>query len=374
MTAWIRRASTRTLVGIGIAALAVFVAANVVVSRSGASAAAPPPPATLSELVLREAGAAGPVGMSADFRYVNGMVPDTSSLPAITGGGPTPLLEGANGRLWWGGGVLRIEFQTDAGDTQLLVHGDRALMYDASAGNAFSVQLPSLGSSASARTGIAGAVQLLAGLRGQVRFSRPQPNVTAGRPSYSVVMRPAGRADSLIGAVRLVVDADTAVPLGVDVYGRGQTQPVVEIALSNVHFGPIDPSVFDLHLPYGMRPAPIRFSSPPSLGGASGCAGPARLAGLPLTGCRLTTGSKTAGRVLVYGRSLGSVVVLEEPGGGDPEGGLWQLLPGISVGDVSGRELTTVLGTLIRFGRGGVTYTVVGSRPRAVVEAAARGL
>ena len=46
----------------------------------------------------------------------------------------------------------------------------------------------------------------------------------------------------------------------------------------------------------------------------------------------------------------------------------------MSIGAVKGQELETPLGTLIRFQRGGVTYTVVGSVTRQVAEAAARAL
>jgi hypothetical protein len=38
------------------------------------------------------------------------------------------------------------------------------------------------------------------------------------------------------------------------------------------------------------------------------------------------------------------------------------------------RELVTTLGTVLRFGRGGVTYTVAGSRPASVVRAVASAL
>ena len=76
----------------------------------------------------------------------------------------------------------------------------------------------------------------------------------------------------------------------------------------------------------------------------------------------------------LVGTNLSSVVVLEQPGGGDPGGGLWSLLPSVSVSGASGRELVTSLGTVIRFVRGGVTYTVLGSMPKPVVEAVARGL
>jgi anti-sigma factor RsiW len=105
------------------------------------------------------------------------------------------------------------------------------------------------------------------------------------------------------------------------------------------------------------------------------CAAPARLGGLALQSCReASRANELPGKLLIYGRSFGSVVVLEQPGGGDPGGGLWGLLPGVSVAGADGRELVTPLGTVVRFARGGITYTVVGSLPRRVVEAVARGL
>ena len=372
-TARVRRARTRTLAAIGIAAAVAFVAANVVASQGG-TPTRPPAPATLSELLLRESGAAGPAGLSADFHYVNGLVPDTSSLPAITGGGPTPLLEGASGRLWWGDGRLRMEFQNDSGDTQLVVHGDHALMYDAAAGNAFSVVLPVLASAGATRSGLAGAAQLLLGLRSQMHVSEPAPGVIQGRPAYTVTLRPAG-SESLIGAISLSLDADTGTPLRVRIYGRGSSQPVVALDLSNVHYGAVSPTVFDIKLPFGMQPSPIRFSSLPSIGAAASCGAPARIASLPLTSCRAATGSAAStGRLLVYGHGLGAVIVLEELEGGDATGGVWGLLPGVSLGESEGRELSTTLGTVIRFGRGGITYTVAGSRPAPLVRAVARGL
>jgi hypothetical protein len=373
-TAWVRRARTRTLAATGAAAASAFVLANVLVSLGSGSTVHAPPPTSLAELLLRETGAAGPAGISAHFRYTNGLVPDTSALPAITGSGPAPLLEGASGRLWYGDGRLRMEFQNGAGDTQLLVHGNRALMYDAAAGNAFSAQLPNLGSAGAVRSGLAGAAQLLLGLRAEVRVSRPQPGVTAGRPSYTVTLRP-GRPTSLIGAVRVAVDAETGTPLVIEVAGRGDRRPVVQVELSDVSYAPVSPDIFRLRLPFGMHPSPVRFSSPPSLGDSAACAAPPRVASLRLATCRLAAGgSGAAGRVLVYGSGLGAVVVLEEPGAGDPAGGLWGLLPTVAVRQAQGRELATTLGTVIRFGRGGVTYTVAGSRPAGLVLAVARAL
>jgi hypothetical protein len=267
-----------------------------------------------------------------------------------------------------------MEFQTSQGDTQLVVHGTQALMYDASDGTAFAASLPSIATISHLRSGLAGASQLLGRVRSTLRISAPEPGVTAGRPSYTVQIAPI-RNSGLLSQVSLSVDAETGTPLRLEVYGRGQPKPLVEFALSNVHYGPVDPAVFRLRLPFGMQPVPVKFGSTPSLGATVSCAAPARLGGLPLQSCReASRANELPGRLLIYGRSFGSVVVLEQPGGGDPAGGLWGLLPSVSVAGADGRELVTPLGSLVRFARGGITYTVVGSLPQAVVEAVARGL
>ena len=49
-------------------------------------------------------------------------------------------------------------------------------------------------------------------------------------------------------------------------------------------------------------------------------------------------------------------------------------LPTVSINGVTGQELDTALGTVVRFTRGGVTYTVLGSVPAAAADAAARAL
>ena len=198
--------------------------------------------------------------------------------------------------------------------------------------------------------------------------------MTGGRPAYTVRVEPT-HDGGLLRSASVAVDAETGTPLRLDLYGVGKAAPLLEFALSDVSYGAIDPSVFRLKLPFGMRPLAIRFGAPPSVGGTVPCTAPPSLAGLELRTCREASRSTDVpGRVAVYGTSLSSVVVLEQPGASDPGGGLWSLLPSVSVSGAAGRELVTSLGTVIRFVRGGVTYTVLGSMPKPVVEAVARGL
>jgi hypothetical protein len=111
---------------------------------------------------------------------------------------------------------------------------------------------------------------------------------------------------------------------------------------------------------------------------------PATLAGLPRRGVRLIeSGDGPSGAIVGYGQGLGGLLVLEQPSkpGDVPTGGQGgghdgeQLsLPTLSINGATGVELATALGTGVRFSRGGVTYTVLGSVPPAAAEAAARGL
>ena len=83
---------------------------------------------------------------------------------------------------------------------------------------------------------------------------------------------------------------------------------------------------------------------------------------------------------MTYGKGLGGIAVLQSaaqarrrPPTAQRDGGGAQL-PTVSINGVSGQELDTALGTVVRFERGGVGYTVAGSVPPAAAEAAARGL
>ena len=106
---------------------------------------------------------------------------------------------------------------------------------------------------------------------------------------------------------------------------------------------------------------------------------PQALAGLPQNEVRLIQSGNDAGALVTYGQGLGGIAVLEQPAdaksansaGGD-QGQLQ--LPKVQINGVQGDELDTALGTLLRFQRGGVQYTVVGSVPPAAAEAAARDL
>ena len=105
---------------------------------------------------------------------------------------------------------------------------------------------------------------------------------------------------------------------------------------------------------------------------------PAELAGLQRTSVHLIADRKGGGAAaIVYGRPLlGGLVVIEHKAGKQAakDRGLGRNLPHVKIGNVDATELSTALGTLVRFHRGGIDYTVVGPVGKAKAEEAARGL
>jgi hypothetical protein len=101
---------------------------------------------------------------------------------------------------------------------------------------------------------------------------------------------------------------------------------------------------------------------------------PAELAGLPRTGVRLVDADGSPGAVSVYGEGMGAIVVLQHEAGSQDAGDGGLELPEINIDGATGTEIATPLGTVVRFQRDGVAYTVLGSVPPVAAENAARGL
>jgi hypothetical protein len=58
----------------------------------------------------------------------------------------------------------------------------------------------------------------------------------ADRAAYDLVLTP--RTDATkIGSIRIAVDGETKVPLGVEVYARGASSPSIDVAFTSIDFG-----------------------------------------------------------------------------------------------------------------------------------------
>lgn len=72
----------------------------------------------------------------------------------------------------------------------------------------------------------------------------------AGRAAYQLDLAPRD-VRSLIGSVRIAIDAATSVPLRVEVFARGASTPAIDVGFTDISYGAISPAVFDFTVPAG---------------------------------------------------------------------------------------------------------------------------
>lgn len=397
----LRRISTRRLFAL-TAALAALVAGTTAIALAATSGGPTPPPEPLANAVHDALAAPPPAGVSARVHFTDNLVGE-SVLE-----GSDPLLAGASGRLWASAdGRVRLELQADvsnggAGDFQALLDGGELTVYDPGTETVYRGTLPRHGDSggegaqqdeppslAQVQVGIEEAME-------HATLSGANPSDVAGQAAYTVRVSPKANG-GLVGGAELAWDAANGVPLRAALYARGESSPVLELKATEIEFGPVPDSVFEVTPPPGTKTVDI---NPPESGGSSGGEGaapvtgleavqrqtafqisaPPSLAGMERSEVRLISSGSDAGALVTYGKGLGGIAVLELPaqgassgesGGG--EGG--PRLPSVTIdGATKGEELETPLGTVVRFRREGVEYTVAGSVTPAVAREAAQGL
>jgi outer membrane lipoprotein-sorting protein len=346
---------------------------------------ATPPPKPLAQAV-HDALAAPPVkGITARITFTNHLV-DTGSLPR---GSATPLLTGATGRLWAAAdGRLRLELQSDRGDAQITSDGTTLTILDSSRDAAYRIRLPkghAKDATPDATPSVADIQELLSKVAGSADLGGATPSNVAGRPAYTVRISPK-HDGGLTNAAELAWDAATGTPLRAAVYASGDSEPVLSLEATDIAFGRVSAADLAAPLPAGVKVTDVNLagghgprSTGPAVTGVGPVsarlpfrlAAPATLVGLPRHDVRLVDLDGTKGAVVTYGAGLGGIAVLEQPA---TPGESSLPLPKVSIDGVDGQELSTALGTVVRFGRDGVTYTIIGSVPPAAAEAAARGL
>jgi outer membrane lipoprotein-sorting protein len=398
--AYLRRISTLRLLGLG-AALALFAAATAAIAIAATGAGPTPPPKPLDEAV-HDALTAPPIeAVSARVHFTDNLVGE-SVLE-----GADPLLGGASGRLWASAdGRLRLELQADVsksagGDFQLLIDENSFAVYDPGTETVYKGTMPQHEHNAedeSGRDEPPSLAQVREGIEEAMKhadLSGATPSDVAGRAAYTLHVSPQANG-GLVGGAELAWDAANGVPLRAALYAKGESSPVLELSATEVSFGPVPESVFEASPPPGAKVVEL---NPPANGEGEGSGGAAPITGLesvqaktafPISApptlarmsrdqVRLISSGNDAGALATYGKGLGGIAVLELPGGeagageGGETGGLQ--LPSVSIAGASQAEkLETSLGTLIRFRRAGVEYTLAGSVTPAVAREAAQGL
>jgi outer membrane lipoprotein-sorting protein len=373
---------------VAVVALAAGGAA-IAVAASGGSGPTPPPKPLAQALHDSLAGQA-PDGVTARIKFTNKLFPSG----AITGQVGSALMSGASGRLWsTNDGRGRLELQSDAGDVQVVWNDTEVTIYDASSNTVYRATLPADTNSAdhSGVPSVAKISDFLSKLGEHVSLSSAEPSNVAGQEAYSVRVSPK-HDGGLLGAAELAFDSSRGIPLRLGIYAQGASTPVLELAATDISYGPVPSSDVDVTPPAGAKTVDLGSLTRNANEAQSGqvhvtglqavqaaasfpVVAPDTLVGLPRQDVRLVGNSDSKAAVVVYGHGLGAIVVVErqaQAGGGDT--GPMGSLPEVSLNGVTAHELATQLGTALTWKRGEVSYVLAGSVPPAAAEAAARAL
>ena len=392
---FLRRISTRRLVALCVAAV-VVIAGGTAIAIAASSGGTVPARKPLANAVHDALAAPQVPGVTARIEFTNHLISGDEL------NGSNPVIAGATGRLWaTNDGRFRLELQSQRGDAQIVSNGRTWWAYDGQSRTVYRGSVPRDERREHAhkhwRTPSVARIQrVINRVMRHATVTGPTPSNIAGEPAYAVRMSPR-RNGGLLGAVEFAWDAARGTPLRGAIYARGDSDPVLELKATDIGFGSVDSRVFDIPAPHAGKVQRIR---PHDRGGfAKHGRGGARRK--PITGVKrvrarvgfpLSASAKLGGRkrqkvalighggrrhgaLVTYGRGLGGIAVIEHRvRRGDKSPLDSPKLPAVSIDGTPAKELTTPLGTALRFKRGGVSYTVIASAPRAVVEAAARGL
>jgi outer membrane lipoprotein-sorting protein len=360
----------------------VAVGAGATALASALSVGPTPPPKPLADAVHDALTAAPVEGVSAQIQLTNHLLEGAS---LASGGGEasqltsSPLLSGASGRLWISKeGHVRLELQSEKGDTQVYYDGHTLSMYDASS-NTLYRYTPPKGSEAGSTDGEGGSnsssggsndsahheapsvakiEEAIAHLGEHTNISGATPTDVAGQAAYTVRVSPK-EGGSLLAGAELSWDATNGAPLRAAVYSTESAAPVLELAATSISYGPVEPSVFEFTPPANAKVEEVVLPKPGEHQSSSS-----------------QSGEQEHPHVTTHGSGPATIAVLE----GKVEAGASQSSPlpeglqQVKLNGVTASELPTELGTLLTFERSGVRYLVAGAVPPSAVEAVAKGL
>jgi outer membrane lipoprotein-sorting protein len=308
-------------------------------------------------------------------------------------------------RLWYGGpDRVRAELQGDNGDRILVHDGERVWAYDGTTNTLKTgEQPPEAGVSELPNTENLPTPteidEMLAELAPTTELTQGAPVRYAGREAYVMKLRPKDESTTLVDHARALIDSETFLPLELALYAQGKPDPVFSWRVSSLDVGSVPAERFQFQAPPGARVIPFEEGreergKPDIHAGAEPrevetVAAAQKLVGFEirelssppdgreLTGVYLKGAD---GVVLTYGSGWGTVVLAQGPqeGGASvsrPEAaGGGAALPKVDLDGSEATELSTPVGTGLRWNADGVSYALAGSVPASELEQAARTL
>ena len=332
-----RRARWAVPAGAVVAVAAVVAGTSL---AAGAQAAAPNlPTRTAAELLSDTQQAAGPGPMTATVSETANL--GLPSIPGITdsaagaagpdGSGPASglsLLTGTHSfNLWYANPThVRVAEPVQLGESDLRRDGQQLWLWSSKTQTATHVVLPAQPRRHAAGPAITtpstpptpeqAARQVLAAVGPTTTVSVQRNIRIAGQDAYQLALAPKN-AGSLIGQVRIAIDASKYLPLRVQVFARGASSPAFQVGFTALSFGQPAASNFSFTPPPGAKVKTVHVpagpaAAPGALPGSQRLATKRSGSLSPVTGgVRPTSGT---GQPTVLGHSWLSVLVF--PAGG----------------------------------------------------------
>jgi len=156
--------------------------------------------------------------------------------------------------------------------------------------------------------------EVLSDDRSYVAASVADSEVVAGRDAYVLRLTPA-TADTLLGRIDVAIDAETRMPLSLQVFPRGSSTAVVEVTYASVAFEPVDASMFTFVPPQDVVVKQVSDEGPRG----PGSSGPQLVQGVRVFGrglgmilaVRVTDVPPDVRRLFPYAGPLGSADVVD---------------------------------------------------------------
>ncbi len=211
---------------------------------TAAQATPPLPPRTPAQLLAAVAGRTGPLPA------LTGTVVETAALglPSLPGTGDptslTSLLAGSHTvRVWYSDpSHVRLEIPGQLSESDVIRNGQDVWTWSSVRNTATHVRLPARGTDTAepspARSPLTpqeAAREALAAVGPTTRVSVASNVMVAGVPCYELVLAPKD-SRSLVGQVRIAVDARRSVPLRVQVFARGGAAPAFQTGFTSISY------------------------------------------------------------------------------------------------------------------------------------------
>ncbi|MBA3338895.1 MAG: hypothetical protein H0T54_03960 [Geodermatophilaceae bacterium] len=226
-----------------LAIVAVALTANVAGRALSAGADPALPPRSAAQLLVdlqtsAVAGLSGTVVQRADLGL--------PELPVALGGQGSSdfsaLVSGTHAlRLWYAGEQQqRIALLGTLGESDVVRNGRDVWTWSSQTNEATHLVLPANAPDQPLPTDLPSTPQeaadaALSAIEPTTEVSTDGTASVAGRPAYELILAPKDHS-SLIGVVRIAIDAEHKVPLRVRVYAAGATSPALEIGFSQINF------------------------------------------------------------------------------------------------------------------------------------------